>query len=736
MTSIYLVATTLKMTTLRRNVALFVSTVWLALMLSVMGGAAHAQILTGEPETPTRAPPPPPVNSNNALFSSQSVPTTMVAGELYNVSVSMRNTGENEWNNANRYRLGSLSPHDNQTWGIGRVDLGVSEFIQYWEIKTFNFQVRAPITPGTYTFHFGMLQEDREWFGTSSPVSVSVVAPAPVHSAQIISTSVPSSMVPGQTYNVAVTMKNTGNTTWTAPSFRLGSQNPENNMIWGLNRIIVSAPVSPGQQHQFVFSVVAPAAGSYAMQWRMLIEDVTWFGPTSSNSITVATPVQKPVISVSGPSALTQNSPFTTVWSTSNATSLTRVCTANGTGYTVSETLALSGSRTQVAQAAWVGYPSTCTWTATGSGGSTTYTHVLTTSTGSTTPAPLITVQRSPAPMTAGAAFTLTWSSTNATTVSRVCTASGTGFTSNAAMPTVSGTQTGTASAAWVGYPSTCTWTATGSGGTAKYVETMTTVAAGAGGVTYIHTDGLGSPVVRTDASRKVVRTTRYEPYGYVASGVTPTIGFTGHVNDSDTGLTYMQQRYYDPVAGRFLSIDPVVTDANTASSFNRYNYANNSPYKYVDPDGRNALTKLIKQTIKHDGNVVKAAGDVISDVVTVVSPSSTPVDRLEAAISLVSPVDVSDAKAVKNFIGKLPKPGKGRGSVAPADRDPKRNFSDKDRDAKRQEQDNKCGNGCGKDIDKNNSDGHHIERHADGGRTVSENHAEVCKDCHRELHK
>jgi len=35
------------------------------------------------------------------------------------------------------------------------------------------------------------------------------------------------------------------------------------------------------------------------------------------------------------------------------------------------------------------------------------------------------------------------------------------------------------------------------------------------------------------------------------------------------------------------LSIDPVVTDANTGTSFNRYTYANNSPYKYIDPDGR-----------------------------------------------------------------------------------------------------------------------------------------------------
>lgn len=30
-----------------------------------------------------------------------------------------------------------------------------------------------------------------------------------------------------------------------------------------------------------------------------------------------------------------------------------------------------------------------------------------------------------------------------------------------------------------------------------------------------------------------------------------------------------------------------MTTDANTGSSFNRYNYANNNPYKYIDPDGR-----------------------------------------------------------------------------------------------------------------------------------------------------
>ena len=122
----------------------------------------------------------------------------------------------------------------------------------------------------------------------------------------------------------------------------------------------------------------------------------------------------------------------------------------------------------------------------------------------------------------------------------------------------------------------------------------------------YIHTDALGSPVARTNQQGQVISRTRYEPYGATAAGATPTIGFTGHVNDPDTGLIYMQQRYYDPYAGRFLSTDPVLTDANTGSSFNRYVYANNNPFRYIDPDGRDGIVaELLKAVIKTE---VKAA--------------------------------------------------------------------------------------------------------------------------------
>lgn len=105
--------------------------------------------------------------------------------------------------------------------------------------------------------------------------------------------------------------------------------------------------------------------------------------------------------------------------------------------------------------------------------------------------------------------------------------------------------------------------------------------------VEYIHTDALGSPVAITDASGNVIERTVYEPYGAVVNRpLKDGPGYTGHVTDSGTGLSYMQQRYYDPEVEAFLSVDPV---AATEVAFGRYYYANNNSYRFTDPDGRAA---------------------------------------------------------------------------------------------------------------------------------------------------
>lgn len=109
----------------------------------------------------------------------------------------------------------------------------------------------------------------------------------------------------------------------------------------------------------------------------------------------------------------------------------------------------------------------------------------------------------------------------------------------------------------------------------------------------YQHTDALGSPVAITNEAGQVVERTQYEPYGAPTGKTVSGMGYTGHVMDAVTGLTYMQQRYYDPLIGRFLSADPIGANPGNGANFNRYWYGNNNPYRFLDPDGRCTSTRI-----------------------------------------------------------------------------------------------------------------------------------------------
>ena len=102
-----------------------------------------------------------------------------------------------------------------------------------------------------------------------------------------VSQSVPYSMEAGYAYDVSVTMRNTGTSTWTdAAQFRLGSQNPRDNYTWGMHRVALPTSVPPGGEVTFNFYVTAPSyTGGYNFQWQMVQDGVEWFGNPSPNSV-------------------------------------------------------------------------------------------------------------------------------------------------------------------------------------------------------------------------------------------------------------------------------------------------------------------------------------------------------------------------------------------------------------------------------------------------------------------
>jgi RHS repeat-associated protein len=120
--------------------------------------------------------------------------------------------------------------------------------------------------------------------------------------------------------------------------------------------------------------------------------------------------------------------------------------------------------------------------------------------------------------------------------------------------------------------------------------------AAGTETVTYYYTDNRGTVLAEADAQGNVLSTADYRPFGTQVLGMpTNGPGYTGHVNDADSALIYMQARYYDPAVGRFLSVDPASGHAGNVDEFNLYSYVANNPVRRTDPDGKQTVEDYAK---------------------------------------------------------------------------------------------------------------------------------------------
>ncbi|MGY2224957.1 RHS repeat domain-containing protein [Pseudomonas gingeri] len=152
--------------------------------------------------------------------------------------------------------------------------------------------------------------------------------------------------------------------------------------------------------------------------------------------------------------------------------------------------------------------------------------------------------------------------------------------------------------------------------------------------ITYYHNDLSGSPILASNQSGQILWRESYKPYGKkINNEILSTdnkIGFHGKPFDSDVGLSYYGARYYDPAVGRFMGIDPKEPDFNDLQSFNRYSFAANNPYKYVDPDGHSPIDV---------GFLVWDLGKLAAAIYTQVGIGAAAVDVGLSAVGVVSPV-------------------------------------------------------------------------------------------------
>jgi RHS repeat-associated protein len=184
----------------------------------------------------------------------------------------------------------------------------------------------------------------------------------------------------------------------------------------------------------------------------------------------------------------------------------------------------------------------------------------------------------------------------------------------------------------------------------------FTHVVAASQTVRYQHTDMLGSVISESDSTGNIISRSHYEPFGKRIGGDKEGIGYTGHLQDKDLGLTYMQARYYDPLIGRFYSNDPL--PFRDVHSFNRYAYANNNPYKYTDPTGEAAEGWMNRpggvSIGQHQAAMGKAGGAAISRHPGVMVALATVKIVSLLNDSIEGAVDLEDDLAGKELIGEI----------------------------------------------------------------------------------
>jgi RHS repeat-associated protein len=120
--------------------------------------------------------------------------------------------------------------------------------------------------------------------------------------------------------------------------------------------------------------------------------------------------------------------------------------------------------------------------------------------------------------------------------------------------------------------------------------------------VNYRHLDRLGSldAVTVDDGTERPADAHGYDAFGKPRArdwtwsgelmrppdGTSSERGFTGHEHFDSLYLIHMNGRMYDYRLGRFLSVDPIISNPANSQSINPYSYIGNNPLSGVDPTG------------------------------------------------------------------------------------------------------------------------------------------------------
>lgn len=146
----------------------------------------------------------------------------------------------------------------------------------------------------------------------------------------------------------------------------------------------------------------------------------------------------------------------------------------------------------------------------------------------------------------------------------------------------------------------------------------------------YIY-DTWGDTLSVTDASGKAIT----DPL-HIAN-INP-IRYRGYYYDAETGLYYLQSRYYDTTTRRFLNADEILGANSDINALNLYAYCGNNPVVREDDKGNAWFASMFV------GVITQYVGDVVGNVlegksgVEIFWPTSSPGEYIAAGVTALIP--------------------------------------------------------------------------------------------------
>lgn len=233
-------------------------------------------------------------------WSSEQDLTSLAAGTNSKITLKAKNIGSTTWfNHTNTpIRLATSQPYNHDSPFVSQGWINATRPADMQEsavspggIATFVFNVRAPVTNGTYTDHFSLVQDNYTWLNDPD-FTITLTSTGSLWAWNIENQSADkdlSQMKMGEIARVTLRAKNTGNTTWNnsgGTPVKLATTSPQNHSSpyftsgWlsdSRPALLTESQVAPGNIGTFSFDIKAPSTGAdFSEHFSLVAENYIW----------------------------------------------------------------------------------------------------------------------------------------------------------------------------------------------------------------------------------------------------------------------------------------------------------------------------------------------------------------------------------------------------------------------------------------------------------------------------